>query len=193
MPVDAALRVVRPRRLRGDIKLSHALDGFAVPVDARVAVDIGASAGGFTTALLDRGAQRVYAVDVGIGQLVGRLRADPRVVNLEGHNLAELSRRLIPDVVGIVTMDISYLPLAEALTQLDGLALEAHADLVVLVKPTFELRAATLVRDAQDVRHAVAHVAQAMTGSGWHVRGQSDAPATGRHGAPEVFLHGRKP
>jgi predicted rRNA methylase YqxC with S4 and FtsJ domains len=77
----AALRVLPYRRLRGDVKLSHALDTLAVPVAGRIAIDIGASAGGFTTALLDRGARRVHAVDAGVGQLLGRPRADPKVVN----------------------------------------------------------------------------------------------------------------
>lgn len=192
VPVDASLRVVRGRRLRGDIKLSYALDRLGVPVDGRVAVDVGASAGGFTTALLDRGARRVYAIDVGIGQLVGRLRADPRVVNLEGHNLARLDRSVIPDVVGLVTMDLSYLPASEALGQLADLTVELSADLVVLVKPTFELRSPTLVRDDEDIRRAVKQVARAMIRLGWHARGQCDAPTTGRRGAREVFLHARR-
>jgi 23S rRNA (cytidine1920-2'-O)/16S rRNA (cytidine1409-2'-O)-methyltransferase len=192
VPADASLRVLRARRLRGDIKLSYALDALGVPVRGRVAVDVGASAGGFTTALLDRGAQRVYAVDVGVGQLIGRLGADPRVVNCEGHNLAVVDRLVVRDVIGVITMDLSYLPISDALPQLGDLKLERSADLVVLVKPTFELRAASLVRDDEDVRRAVERVVQAMTGLGWHVRGRCDAPTTGRRGAREVFLHGRR-
>ncbi|HEY3832694.1 MAG TPA: SAM-dependent methyltransferase, partial [Acidimicrobiia bacterium] len=111
---DASIRVVHPRRLRGDVKLAYALDVLGVPVDRRVAIDVGASAGGFTTALLDKGARRVYAVDVGVGQLVGYLRADPRVVNLEGRNVAVIDDVLIPDVAGVVTMDLSYLAASSA-------------------------------------------------------------------------------
>src|SRR5205085_5720909 len=77
--LDASLRVVADHRLRGDIKLSHAIDVLAIPIAGRIAVDIGASAGGVTTALLEHGASRVYAVDAGAGQLRGRLRSDPRV------------------------------------------------------------------------------------------------------------------
>jgi 23S rRNA (cytidine1920-2'-O)/16S rRNA (cytidine1409-2'-O)-methyltransferase len=177
--------------LRGAIKLAHALDEFGVDMAGRVAVDIGASAGGFTTALLNRGAKRVYAIDVGIGQLLGRLRTDPRVVNLEGHNVASIDRTMIPDTVGLVTMDLSYLPASEALGQLVDLVLETDADLVILVKPTFELRAASLIREDDDVQRAVDRVANEMTRLGWHVRGQNDAPATGRRQAHEVFVHGQ--
>jgi 23S rRNA (cytidine1920-2'-O)/16S rRNA (cytidine1409-2'-O)-methyltransferase len=192
VPADASLRVLPARRLRGDVKLSHALDNLHVPVASRVAVDLGASAGGFTSALLDRGALRVYAVDVGVGQLVGRLPNDPRVVNLEGHNLATLDRALVPDVVGLTTMDLSYLAVSDALPQLAGLDLETHADLVALVKPTFELHAATLARSNEDVSRAIEHVQRAMVSLGWHVRGRCDAPATGRRGAREAFVHGRR-
>ncbi len=192
VPADASLRVVRARRLRGDIKLSYALDALGVPVSGRIAVDCGASAGGFTAALLVRGAQRVYSVDVGVGQLIGRLRADPLVVNCEGHKLAVVDRSVVPEVVGVITMDLSYLPISDALPQIANLKLERSADLVVLVKPTFELRAASLVRDDEDVRRAVERATQAMTALGWHVRGQCDAPTTGRRGAREVFLHGRR-
>jgi 23S rRNA (cytidine1920-2'-O)/16S rRNA (cytidine1409-2'-O)-methyltransferase len=176
VPADASLRVLPARRLRGDVKLSHALDNLH----------------GFTSALLDRGALRVYAVDVGVGQLVGRLPNDPRVVNLEGHNLATLDRALVPDVVGLTTMDLSYLAVSDALPQLAGLDLETHADLVALVKPTFELHAATLARSNEDVSRAIEHVQRAMVSLGWHVRGRCDAPATGRRGAREAFVHGRR-
>jgi 23S rRNA (cytidine1920-2'-O)/16S rRNA (cytidine1409-2'-O)-methyltransferase len=187
--VDASLRVAPVRRLRGDVKLAHALDTLGVPVVGRIVVDVGASAGGFTTALLDRGARCVYAVDAGVGQLVGRLRNDPRVVNLEGHNLAALDRTIVPDIVDLVTMDLSYLAIRDAVPQLASLDLEPHADLVVLVKPTFELRRATLARSESDVENAIEHAARGITRSGWHVIGRCDAPTTGRHGAREAFLH----
>ncbi|MGH9289379.1 MAG: SAM-dependent methyltransferase, partial [Acidimicrobiales bacterium] len=141
---------------------------------------------------LDRGALRVYAVDVGVGQLVGRLRNDPRVLNLEGHNLATLDRALVPDVVGLITTDLSYLSVSDALPQLADLDLETHADLVVLVKPTFELHAATLARSDDDVNRAIEHAERAMISLGWHVRGRRDAPATGRRGAREAFVYGRR-
>jgi 23S rRNA (cytidine1920-2'-O)/16S rRNA (cytidine1409-2'-O)-methyltransferase len=137
VPIGASLRV-RPRReLRGALKLNTALTAFRLAVDG-VAVDIGASAGGFTQALLAAGATRVYAVDAGHGQLRGRFRTDPRVVNLEGVNLGELA---IDEVVDVVTIDVSYLALADAVPQLERLSLAPRAQLIALVKPMFELRA----------------------------------------------------
>ena len=129
---DASVRVRREARLRGDVKLSYALDRFPVRVADRVAADVGASAGGFTTALLDRGARRVYAIDVGVGQLVGRLRADDRVVNLEGHNLGSIDRHHVPERVDLVTIDLSYLAVADALPQIEALDIAVDADLVAL-------------------------------------------------------------
>ena len=114
VPADASIRLRRPRQPRGHIKLSAALDRFAVPVHSRIAVDIGASTGGFTLALLDAGACRVYAVDAGHGQLLRSLRNHPRVVNLESTNLGNLHRGLVPEPVEVITVDLSYLALARS-------------------------------------------------------------------------------
>ena len=186
---DASLHVVSSTRLRRDIKLSYAIDGFGVVIRDRVAVDVGAGAGGFTTALLARGARRVYAVDVGFGQLLGRLRIDPRVVNLEGHNLAQLTPSVIPDVAEVITIDVSYLALADAVPQLEPLTVDADADLVVLVKPTFELRRPRVAASDHDVAAAVARAGHAITRSGWTINATCNAPATGRGGAREAFIH----
>jgi hypothetical protein len=109
----------RPHLLRGTVKLAHALTTFGVCAVGVVALDLGAAAGGFTQALLDAGAACVYAVDAGVGQLRGWLRADPRVVNLERTNLAQLDRHLIGEPVDLVTMDLSYLAVAQAIGQID--------------------------------------------------------------------------
>jgi 23S rRNA (cytidine1920-2'-O)/16S rRNA (cytidine1409-2'-O)-methyltransferase len=190
---DSSIRVLAHRRLRGDVKLSHALDTLDVAVTGRVAIDVGASAGGFTAALLDRGAARVYAVDAGVGQLVGRLRVDARVVNLEGTNLAALDRALVPDAIDVVTMDLSYLAVADAVPQLARLTVRPRADMVVLVKPTFELRRGALAAAEADVVVAVEQASRAVTASGWDVIRMCDAPVTGRRGAREAFLHARRP
>jgi 23S rRNA (cytidine1920-2'-O)/16S rRNA (cytidine1409-2'-O)-methyltransferase len=186
---DASVRVVTARRLRGTVKLEHALDAFGLEVTGRIAVDVGASAGGFTTVLLERGAARVYAVDAGVGQLVGRLRTDPRVVNLEGHNLGALDAAVVPDRIDVVTMDLSYLALHDAVPQLARLELGDAADLVVLVKPTFELRRSVLAATDVDLTAAVDRAVVGITAHGWTVVATCDAPRTGRRGARETFVH----
>src|SRR5579885_3286776 len=125
------LAQLRSRELRGTIKLRAALAAFAVEVAGRVALDVGASTGGFTVALLEAGAARVYAVDAGFGQLLGRLRQDARVVNLERTNLAALE---LPEPIDLVTVDLSYLSIALAAPQLPR-----APELIALVKPMFEL------------------------------------------------------
>jgi 23S rRNA (cytidine1920-2'-O)/16S rRNA (cytidine1409-2'-O)-methyltransferase len=190
--LDSSLRVLPARRLRGEIKLSYALDALAIPVADRVAVDVGASAGGFTTALLHRRARRIYAVDVGVGQLLGHLRIDERIINLEGLNLAGLDNHVVPEPVELITVDLSYLALADALPQLEQLTIADNADLVALVKPTFELHRSRLAATDEDLTHATAIAGQAAQRAGWHVRGVSNAPATGRRGALEVFVHARR-
>lgn len=189
----AGLRLRRRRKLRGSVKLDHALEVFDVRVRGRLGADIGAAAGGFTTALLDAGAARVYAIDTAVGQLTGRLRSDPHVVNLEGHNLGSLTRRDVPEPIEVVTVDLSYLSLARAISQLDdALEIAPGADLIALVKPTFELRAGTLAATDEEVRTAVATARSALADARWRLLETSPAPRTGRRGAVEVFVHARR-
>ena len=135
----------------------------------------------------------MYAVDVGVGQLLGRLRVDLRVVNLEGTNLAHLSPHLVPDPVDLLTLDLSYLALADAIPHLDGLRISRDADLVMLVKPTFELRRGTLAATPGDVAEATGRAARAAERADWQVTKTCAAPATGQHGAHETFIHARRP
>ena len=180
------VRVEAP--LRGEAKLRAALDRFGVVVAGRVALDAGAAAGGFTTVLLDRGATRVYAVDAGHGQLLGSLRQDPRVVNLEGTNLGSLDRSLVPDPVEVVTLDLSYLSLADAVVQLEAVDV-AGADLVALVKPMFELHLDHAPTDPESVDAAVAAARAGVEAAGWRVAGSMTSPVTGSRGAAEALLH----
>lgn len=189
---DAAIRIRRPARPRGELKLTAALAGFAIDVNERVALDVGAAAGGFTAALLAGGARRVYAVDIGHGQLRGWLRANPRVVNLERINISELDRNLVPDTISVVTMDLSYLSIASAVPQLDRLELADDAELVALVKPTFELRTATLAAQPAHLTRAVRHARYSIERCGWNLTGQAPAPTSGGRGAPELFLHAQR-
>jgi 23S rRNA (cytidine1920-2'-O)/16S rRNA (cytidine1409-2'-O)-methyltransferase len=189
---DASVRLVAPRRLRGHTKLSAALDVFELDVTGAVAVDVGAAAGGFTTALLERSAARVYAVDVGHGQLAPALRADARVVNLERTNVADLHDALVAEPVDVVTLDLSYLAVAVAAPALHRLRLAPDATLLALVKPTFELRAATLVTAGAAVRSAVEHAVQGVERAGWRALACTIPAVTGAGGAVEVFLLARR-
>jgi len=186
---DAAIQMRRPRILRGTIKLSHALTAFGVRAAGLVALDLGAAAGGFTQALLEAGAARVYAVDVGAGQLRGWLRADPRVINLEQTNLARLDPRLIREPADLLTMDLSYLAVSDAIGQVDRRILAPAAQLIALVKPTFELHSGQLADQPAQVSAATMAATRALTGHGWRVLGQEPSPALGAKGAVEVFVH----
>lgn len=184
----AAIKVLRPKALRGTIKLAHALTAFGLDITCMVAVDVGAAAGGFTQALLDAGAARVYAVDAGVGQLRGSLRADPRVVNLERTNLGRLEYQLVPEPVDVVVIDLSYLSIAAAVGQLDRLILSDGAYIVVLVKPTFELASGRLESGPQQVAAAVAKAERSLRSHGWKIVAQVPSPITGARGAVEVLV-----
>lgn len=187
-----AVSLRRPRRLRGEAKLAAALATFDVRVTGRVALDAGAAAGGFTRVLLDAGARRVYAVDAGHGQLLGSLRVDPRVVDLEGTNLGELDRVLVPETVELVTLDLSYLALADAVPQLESLDLAATAEAIALVKPQFELGLAAPPVEPALLAAAASAAAAGFRRHDWHVSGTIASPVRGGHGTHELLLHARR-
>jgi 23S rRNA (cytidine1920-2'-O)/16S rRNA (cytidine1409-2'-O)-methyltransferase len=181
------LRIAQP--LRGEAKLEAALAAFHVAVSGRIALDVGAAAGGFTRVLLNAGARRVYAVDAGHGQLLGELRQDARVVNLERVNLAELNVEIVPDTIEVVTLDLSYLALADAVPQLGTLKLAADADAVALVKPQFELGLAAPPEDDALLGAAVEHACGGVARAGWRVVAVIESPVPGGGGAREFLLH----
>jgi 23S rRNA (cytidine1920-2'-O)/16S rRNA (cytidine1409-2'-O)-methyltransferase len=187
-----SLSLTAPTLLRGTIKLRRALACFDVHATGKVALDVGASAGGFTQALLEAGVARVYAVDAGHGQLLGSLRADARVVNLERTNLGELDRALVPEEVALMTVDLSYLSIARALGQFEQLGWARNADLIALVKPMYELGLARPPSDEPLLAMAVQLAVQAATARGWTVVQSMRSPVTGSRGAIEFFLHARK-
>ncbi|MGA7987798.1 MAG: SAM-dependent methyltransferase [Candidatus Dormiibacterota bacterium] len=189
-PASNALPVRAP--LRGEAKLQAALTGFGIDVAGRVCLDLGAAAGGFTRVLLDAGAARVYAVDVGFGQLLGSLRQDPRVLNLEATNVSKLDTRLVPDLIEVVTVDVSYLALAAAVTQLNRVGFADDADLVGLVKPMFELRLPTAPTAPRTVDEATERAAIGIENAGWYVVGAMPSPVLGGRGAVEALLHARR-
>jgi 23S rRNA (cytidine1920-2'-O)/16S rRNA (cytidine1409-2'-O)-methyltransferase len=175
--------------LRGEVKLGAALDALGVGVDGLVALDAGAATGGFVKALLDRGARHVYAVDAGHGQLLGSLRQDARVVNLEATNLADLSPALVPDAVELVTLDLSYLSLTAAVLYLDRLRLAPGCQLLALVKPMFELALPRPPSDdasLEDARRLDPALGQA---AGWRVLRSIRSSVQGARGAVEFWVH----
>jgi 23S rRNA (cytidine1920-2'-O)/16S rRNA (cytidine1409-2'-O)-methyltransferase len=190
---EAVVKIDRPKTLRGARKLSAALDAFDVPVADRVGLDLGASTGGFTSVLLGRDARRVYAVDVGYGALLGSLRQDPRVRNLERTNLADLNRQLVDAPVDIVTVDLSYLSIANAVGQIEELEFAPGADLIALVKPMFELGAGALPTEQDDLDKAVELATAGVERWPWSVRGVIRSPVHGNHGAIEFLLHANRP
>jgi 23S rRNA (cytidine1920-2'-O)/16S rRNA (cytidine1409-2'-O)-methyltransferase len=186
---DASVRLLSDRPLRGTLKLAYALATAPLEVRGLSVVDLGAAAGGFTRALLDAGARVVYAVDAGVGQLRGSLRADPRVVNLERTNLGALEREDIAEPIDLITADFSYLSLATAIPQFDRIPLKAGAQALVLVKPTFELRSGDLAATEENVATAIERVTAAFVESGWKVNTTLESPVPGSHGAVEAFVH----
>jgi 23S rRNA (cytidine1920-2'-O)/16S rRNA (cytidine1409-2'-O)-methyltransferase len=192
VPESASIIVEPERALRGSAKLEAALATFAVDVEGRVALDVGAAAGGFTAVLIDHGAARVYAVDAGHGQLRGALRQDPRVVNLERTNIGELGVEAVHDVIDVVTLDLSYLSVTRALPALDGIRLAADADLVALVKPMFELGLDRPPTDRARLVRALDAARRGADAAGWNVRADMESPVRGARGAVEFLLHARR-
>ena len=182
---------------RGGLKLVHALDRFAIDVTGLVALDIGASTGGFTDVLLARGAARVHAVDVGRGQLAWKLRQDARVIVHEGVNARYLTRAEIPEPIDIVTCDASFIGLATVLPAALALT-RSGAILVALVKPQFEAGPGAVgkggvVRDPETHR-AVCDAAASWVAAqrGWSVIGIVESPITGPAGNREFLLGARR-
>jgi 23S rRNA (cytidine1920-2'-O)/16S rRNA (cytidine1409-2'-O)-methyltransferase len=190
---SAQLDVERPPPYvsRGGQKLAHALDAFGVDPKGRDCMDVGASTGGFTDVLLQRGAARVIAVDVGYGQLHERLRADPRVVVLERTNAREL--RDLPFAPGLVVCDVSFISLRLVLPPVLALARPGW-EAVVLVKPQFEagrkeVGRGGVVREPAVRRRVVREIAATALAWGAQTIGAVDSGLPGPKGNREVFLH----
>ena len=188
----AHVSVADDQPLRGEAKLRAAIARFDVAVEGRIALDVGASAGGFTRVLLELGAARVYAVDAGHGQLLGSLRQDSRVVNLEATNLGTLTPDHVPDAIELFTVDVSYLSLSAAVEQLGRVRCADGAQLVGLVKPMFELRLASAPDDDERVAEALARAEEGIMRAGWEVLGAMHSPVRGAHGAREMLVYARR-
>ncbi len=196
---ETALELVEraPFVSRGGEKLAAALDAFGVDPVRRVCLDVGASTGGFTDCLLQRGATRVYALDVGRGQLAPSLRADPRVVSMERTHVRRLDPAdpqhvALPEAPSLAVLDVSFISLTRVLGAIAA-QLAPGAEIVALVKPQFEAgprrAAGGVVRDAA-VHQAVLEEVRAFAGSiGLEVRGETPSPLLGPAGNREFFLH----
>ena len=191
--VDASVSIAeRPRwASRAGAKLEHALDAFGIDPTGAAALDAGASTGGFTDVLLERGARVVYAVDVGRGQLIDRLRRDERVVSMERTNLRNL--RELPEPIDLATLDLSFISLALVLPAVRALLADAGR-VVALVKPQFEagrddVPRGGVIRDAS-VRERVLHdVAASAVELGLQPLGVTRSPITGTDGNVEFLMH----
>jgi 23S rRNA (cytidine1920-2'-O)/16S rRNA (cytidine1409-2'-O)-methyltransferase len=199
---DAELSLIQPDHPyvgRGGLKLAHALDVFGIDVDGRLALDVGASTGGFTDVLLRRGARLVVALDVGHGQLDWRLRNDARVIVIERVNARTLTPHQLPEATrafDIVTMDLSFISLRQVLPAIVPLLAPA-ADLVALVKPQFEagrdeVGKGGLVRDPAVHAQVVEAVTRTADALGLTRVAATDSPIAGAEGNREFFLHLRR-
>jgi len=179
---------------RGGLKLAHALDTFHIPVAGRECLDIGASTGGFTDVMLQRGAARVVALDVGHGQLDWRLRNDPRVVVLEHVNARALTLDLLPGKVDLISIDVSFISLARILPVVPPL-LRPGADVVALVKPQFEAGRGEvrkgIIRDPDIHARVLDEVAAAGAEVGLTRVASTSSPITGQKGNVEFLVHFR--
>jgi 23S rRNA (cytidine1920-2'-O)/16S rRNA (cytidine1409-2'-O)-methyltransferase len=200
LPAEAPLEVRgrdHPWVSRGGLKLAHGLEYFAIDPAGKIAVDVGASTGGFTDVLLAGGAARVYAIDVGSGQLDWRLRNDPRVVVLEKTNARHLSSEQVPEAVDLVVCDASFIGLRTILPA--AMALTAPgAALIALIKPQFEVGKARVgkggvVRDPALHDAVCAEISAWLAAQpGWTVLGIAESPITGPKGNKEFLIAARR-
>jgi 23S rRNA (cytidine1920-2'-O)/16S rRNA (cytidine1409-2'-O)-methyltransferase len=180
---------------RGGLKLEKALDHFAIPVAGRIALDVGSSTGGFTDCLLQRGAAKVYAVDVGTNQLAWKLRSDPRVVSMEKTNIRSVTHAEIPDRIELIVCDASFIGLATVLPAALALA-GPGAHLAALIKPQFEVGKGRvgkggIVREPELHREVVDTVSAWLAAQpGWNVLGVTESPITGAEGNKEFLIGG---
>ncbi len=196
MPIEVRGQA-HPWVSRGGLKLVHALDHFAIDPAGLVCLDVGASTGGFTDVLLSRGAARVYAVDVGHGQLAWKLRQDPRVVVLERTNARYLDRGQVADAIDLVVCDASFIGLETVLPAPLSLTCPG-ARLLALIKPQFEVGRARVgkggvVRDPERHREVCERIAGWLGGlPGWSVLGIVESPIKGPEGNTEFLIAARR-
>jgi 23S rRNA (cytidine1920-2'-O)/16S rRNA (cytidine1409-2'-O)-methyltransferase len=193
---EQELDVVEPEPYvsRGGHKLAAALDAFRIDPKDRVCLDVGASTGGFTDVLLQRGARRVYALDVGRGQLAEVLRRDPRVVSMERTNARAITPSTLPEPVSLATIDVSFISLRLVLAPVASAFGTAGGDIVALVKPQFEagrdeVGRRGIVSDPAVHEAVLAGITTAATLAGFERIAMAPAAIAGATGNQEFFLH----
>ncbi len=199
LPADATVDIrmrTHPWVSRGGVKLAHGLAHFAIDPTGFACLDVGASTGGFTHVLLTKGAMRVYAVDVGRGQLDWSLRKDPRVVVLEGVNARTLTAKQIPEPIDLVVTDVSFIGLEKALPAALALA-KPGARLIALIKPQFQadreqVGKGGIVRDPAVHEMVCTQVADWLASIRWTVLGVTDSPIEGAKGNREFLIAARR-
>jgi 23S rRNA (cytidine1920-2'-O)/16S rRNA (cytidine1409-2'-O)-methyltransferase len=199
VPRDAVIRLKgdgNPFVSRGGLKLQKALDEFVISVEGMCALDVGASTGGFTDCLLQRGARRVFAVDVGYGQLAWKLRRDERVVCLERTNIRHLEAASLPEVPDLAVIDASFISLDKVLPPTLRLIKEG-AEIIALIKPQFEVGRGEVgkggvVRDERKHQKVIASVCSMAEGLGLDVLGVAESPLLGPKGNREFLIHLKK-
>ncbi len=188
---DISLRQPLKYVSRGGLKLEGALEDLQIDVTGKVCADVGASTGGFTDCLLQHGAARVYAIDVGYGQLAWKLRTDPRVVVMDRVNIRHLPS--LPEPIDLATIDASFISLELILPTVQKL-LQPRGEVVALVKPQFEagreqVGKGGIVRDPHVHRAVLAKIAHSAVENGWRLLGITRSPLTGAEGNVEFFVH----
>ena len=210
VPLDVRIDVHGPEMQyvsRGGLKLEHALTAFKIHPVGWVAMDVGASTGGFTDCLLQHGAKKVFAVDVGYGQLGWKLRQDPRVIVIERTNIRYLMKEKVPEKMDLITVDLSFISLRLVLPKLleflkpggpsgryDGPSGRCGGRIVALVKPQFEVGKGQvgrggLVKDPAKHQEVLAVISQAAAKTGLTVEGTTASPLPGRKGNQEYFIY----
>jgi 23S rRNA (cytidine1920-2'-O)/16S rRNA (cytidine1409-2'-O)-methyltransferase len=193
---DALIEILQPPCpyvSRGGIKLEGAIKGFGINVEGKVCLDVGASTGGFTDCLLQHGAKRVYAVDVGWGQLHWKLRNDPRVICLEKRNIRYLPKEEIPEEVDLVTIDTSFISLKLVIPAVLKF-LKEKAEILALIKPQFEVGKGEVgkggvVRDSEKHKRVIEEIRIFSQNLGLHPVGVIESPILGPKGNKEFFIY----
>jgi 23S rRNA (cytidine1920-2'-O)/16S rRNA (cytidine1409-2'-O)-methyltransferase len=190
---EVRLKAISPYVSRGGLKLEKALRQFQIDVKDRVALDVGASTGGFTHCLISHGAARVYSVDCGYGQLDWKLRTDPRVVVLERRNIRYVEASDLPSLADLATIDVSFISLRLVLPKVKSL-LSPGGEIIALIKPQFEVgkgkvgKGGVVRSDAEHVR-VIDEIKQAATGLGFTTRDLTESPLLGPKGNKEFLIY----